>query len=188
MLHCVASGPPYDGSLPAMVWARALGKTSPSAESTISRNWSFMEQQKLIHSVHKERLRKVYLRVEDGSDAEYKRPTSNYFELPFIYFLDGWNETLTFAGTVVLLIALDRPDVFELRKERAAEWYGISADTLQRGVDDLNTHGVLDVRSKRIAAPRIRQGWTMVNEYRLQGAFTKRQRGPRVHREGTVTV
>src|SRR4051794_19129344 len=48
LLHCVARADPWDGWLPAMAWARALDKTRPGAEATISRNWAWLESERLI--------------------------------------------------------------------------------------------------------------------------------------------
>ncbi|MDA0163150.1 hypothetical protein OM076_22945 [Solirubrobacter ginsenosidimutans] len=173
LLHCVARADPWHGWLPAMAWARALDKTQPGAEATISRNWSWLESERLIRSDRYKRLRRVFLLREDGSGTEYTRPTGNYFTLPLAYFLDEWHQKLSLSGTVVLLIARDLQVPFQLRKEHASGWYGVSADTLQRGIDELRDHGLLSITPKRIAAPRTRQGWTMVNEYRLLAPFTK---------------
>ncbi len=168
MLHCVASGGEFDSALPAMVWARALCKTKTSAEASISRNWSWLESQKLVRSASedekKERLRRVYLLAENGSGEPYTHPTNQFFYFPFAFFTDGWSDKLSLAATAVLLIALDQKPTFRLAKERASGYYDISADTLQRGVDELRDEGLLHIEQRRIAAPKLRQGWTLVNE------------------------
>ena len=159
-----------------MAWARALDKTRPGAEATISRNWAWLEDHDLVWSERDKRLRRVYLLQEDGSGEDYERPKGNYFTLPLAFFLDEWHQRLSLAGTAVLLIALSLKPRFQLRTEHAAAWYGISADTLQRGIDELRDLGLLDVTPRRIAAPRTRRGWTYVNEYRLLGPFAKTER------------
>jgi hypothetical protein len=159
-----------------MAWARALDKTRPGAEATISRNWAWLEDHDLVRSERDKRLRRVYLLTEDGSGAEYERPTGNYFTLPLAFFLDEWHKKLSLAGTAILLIALSLKPPFQLRTEHAAGWYGISADTLQRGLDELRELDLLDVTPRRIAAPRTRLGWTYVNEYRLLGPFVRAER------------
>jgi len=159
-----------------MAWARALDKTRPGAEATISRNWAWLQDQDLVRSERDKRLRRVYLLAEDGSREKYERPTGNYFTLPLAFFLDEWHRKLSLAGTAVLLIALSLKPRFQLRTEHAAGWYGISADTLQRGLDQLRDLGLLEVTPKRIAAPRTRRGWAYVNEYRLLGPFAKPER------------
>jgi hypothetical protein len=99
---------------------------------------------------------------------------------------DGWSDELSLAAIAVLLIALDQKPTFRLVKERASGYFAISADTLQRGVDELRDAGLLHIDQRRIAASKLRQGWTLVNEYRLLGAFAKRERPP-VPALGTVS-
>lgn len=176
LLHCIARAEPWDAWLPAMAWARALDKTRPGAEATISRNWAWLEDKDLVRSERDKRLRRVYLLMEDGSREEYERPTGNYFTLPLAFFLDEWDQKLALPGTAILLIALSLKPRFQLRTEHAAGWYGISADTLQRGLDELRSVDLLDVTPRRVAAPRTRRGWTYVNEYRLRGPFSKPER------------
>ena len=76
--------------------------------------------------------------------------------------------------TAVLLIALDRARTrrwFELRKEHAADWFDISADTIQRGLDPLRDEGLLEVRPRQVKDPRARYGRTAINECQLLGSF-----------------
>jgi hypothetical protein len=178
MLHCVARADPWDAWLPAMAWARALDKTRPGAEATISRNWHWLEEHSLVRSERDRRLRRVFLLKEDGSGEDYARATGHYFTIPLAFFLDDWHQKLSLAGTAVLLIARDLRPPFQLRKEHASDWYGVSADTLQRGLDELRDSGLLDVKPRRIAAPRTRQGWTLVNEYRLLAPFSRPEPRP----------
>lgn len=176
LVHCIARSEPWDAWLPAMAWARALDKTRPGAEATISRNWAWLEDHALIRSERDKRLRRVFLLQEDGSGEEYSRPKANFFSLPLAFFRHEWHQRLSLAGTAVLLIALERPSPFQLRKEHASGWFGVSADTLQRGLDELREYDLLAIRPRRFAAPRTRQGWTMANEYRLLGPFAKPER------------
>ena len=173
LLHCVAQADPWDAWLPAMAWARALDKTKPGAEATISRNWAWLEDHRLVRSERDKRLRRVYLLEEDGLGAAYERAKGNFFMLPLAFFRDEWHQKLSLAGTTVLLIALNKRPVFQLRKEHEAGWYGVSADTLQRGLDELRDHGLITIAPRRIAAPRTRLGWTVVNEYGLLAPFAK---------------
>jgi hypothetical protein len=98
---------------------------------------------------------------------------------------------LSLPGTVALLVALDksRPGPwFELRKEHAAKWFNISADTLQRGLDELQRHDQLLVRQRPIKAPRAPKGWAMVNEYRLTGDFGRKLTLDEAFAEATAEV
>ncbi len=50
---------------------------------------------------------------------------------------DDGCETLSLPGKAVLLIAHSLRPGFALPVEKAPEWYGISADTAQRGLAEL---------------------------------------------------
>jgi hypothetical protein len=60
LLHWLAMGEPWDASLRAMAWARALDKTRPAGEATISRNWTWLGEHQLIRSERRKRLRQVF--------------------------------------------------------------------------------------------------------------------------------
>jgi hypothetical protein len=82
-----------------------------------------------------------------------------YFKIPFGYWLDaeGWHTTLSLRGKAALLIALSLPSPFILPTERAPAWYGISADTLERGLYELTARGVCSTMSSESVRPRSRQ-------------------------------
>jgi hypothetical protein len=179
LLHCLAMAKPWDAWLPAGAWARALGNTSKNAEATVSRNWTWLRDKHLIETKRDKRILRIYLKNEDGSNSEYER-SRNYFTLPLAYFRDGWHSKLSLPATAVLLIALDRSrgntTWFELRKEPAAGWFGISADTLQRGLDELrDEHKLLEPRFRVVQDIRTRTGVTTVAEYQLLGDFRNRR-------------
>jgi len=175
LLHSLPLKAPWDAYLPAAVWARALDKTKPGAEATVSRNWQYLRDLQLIRTRRDRRLTRAYLLNENGSGAEYKR-SKQYFRLPLAYFLNDWYDKLSLPGTVALLIALDRSrtkEWFELPKERAAGWFGISADTLQRGLDELRVNGLIEVKQRPVTNARARFGWTPMNYYRLLDDFSR---------------
>lgn len=60
-----------------------------------------------------------------------------------------------------------------LSTEHAAVWYGISADTLQRGLDELHDLDLHKVWQRAKKAPRTRFGYTRENHYALQGPFVR---------------
>lgn len=173
LLHCVASGDPWDYAMPAAGWARALDKTNASAEATVSRSWSWLKAQRLVRTQREGRRLRVWLLLEDGSGNEYTRST-DFFYLPFAFFREAWHTKLELPGTVVLLIALDQSKYkpwFELRTEPASEWFGISADTLQRGLDELGEHHLLKVAPRRVRVAKSRTGSALVNSYALLHPF-----------------
>jgi DNA-binding transcriptional ArsR family regulator len=173
LLHCLALRDPWDVYLPAAVWARALDHTGPGAEGTVSRSWQWLRENKLVRTEREQRLLRVYLLEENGSGEQYTQST-DFFRLPLNFFRDGWYAKLNLPATAVLLIALNlsRTKVwFELRTERAAGWFDISADTLQRGLDQLRDVGLLEVHQRQVKDIRARYGVTAINEYRLMEPF-----------------
>jgi hypothetical protein len=177
LLHCAAGSAPWDVGLPAMTWARALAMPQTvSSETTISKNWTWIEEQQMIRSERHKRLRRVFLLQEDGSGAEYERPDGRnrgFFRLPFAYFLDRWHKKLKMSGKVVLLIALSRDPEFILPAEHACNWYKVSPDTIQRGLDELRKAKLLSVRTTIRTAPAARYGVTQDYHYRLLEPFAR---------------
>ena len=177
LLHAGAAGAPWDVRAPAMVWARMLDlPQTVASETTISRNWNWLEDQQLVRSERDRRLRRVFLLREDGSGRPFERATGRergFFRLPYVYFRQRWHSELKLAGKATLLICLAQKPTFNLRTEHAAGWYGISADTLQRGLDELRDLGLLQVWTRAKKAPRARYGTTLENFYRLQGPFVR---------------
>jgi hypothetical protein len=182
LLHSGAAADPWDVTQPAMSWARMLNMPpTRSSETTISRSWSWLEHEKLVRSDRDGRLRKVFLLQEDGSGAPYTKPTGarrGYFKLSYEYFRQEWHQRLSLPAKATLLICLAQKPPFTLVTERAATWYGISPDTLQRGLDELRNENVLKVWSVMKKAPRARYGVTRVNHYRLREPFTVTVREP----------
>lgn len=177
LLHAGAASSPWDVRQPAMSWARMLDMPQTlSSETTISRNWSWLEQRRLVRSERDHRVRKVFLLMEDGSGRAFKRSTGQqrgFFKLPYAYFTQRWHKELKLAGKATLLICLAQAPTFTLPTEHAAGWYGISADTLQRGLDDLRELELLKVWTRAKKAPRTRFGYTVENHYALQGPFVR---------------
>lgn len=178
LLHAgAASGPSWDVRQPAMSWARMLKMPQTlSSETTIGRNWTWLEGQKLVRTERDRRVRKAILLMEDGSGRKFERATGQgrgYFKLPYGYFSDRWHLELKLAGKATLLICLAQAPTFTLPTEPAAAWYGMSADTLQRGLDELRDLGLLKAWSRAKKAPRTRYGYTMENHYALRGTFAR---------------
>ena len=82
---------------------------------------------------------------------------------------------LTLPAKTVLLIALSLQmrDHFVLPREHAAGWYGISADTIQRGLSELLRRGVVRYRVEYVKAPLPPRGYVAVRQYRLFPPFAK---------------
>ena len=182
LLHCLALADPWDVWLPSGAWARALGNTSKTAEATVSRNWRWLKAKNLVDTERDGRILRAYLTLEDGTGSDYTRPKGQYFILPLAFFRNEWHTKLSLAATAALLVALDRTrseQWFQLRKEPASAWFGISADTLQKGLDELrDEHQLIENRPRTVQDVRARYGVTTVTEYRLLGDFTRGARSP----------
>ena len=177
LLHCIARSDPWESALPASTWARALDRTGRGGEGSVSRAWAWLRKHQLVRTERDNRLVRAYLLVEDGSGKAYTR-SNDFFYFPLAYFRDGWHKRLGLAATSVLLIALDkskRKPWFQLRTEPQSKWYGVSPDTLQRGLDELRDAELLHVHPRRVRDNKARFGTTSINEYVLLGEFATPQ-------------
>jgi hypothetical protein len=167
----VASAPPHDITRPAAMWLRALYRDprSKSAASVLSRAWGRLADRRLIDRSRAGRQARIELLREDGSGAPYSYPDGSdgdyYLKLPFVYWEEGLHRKLKLAAKAMLLVALAEQDGFSLPFERVADWYGMSADTAQRGFDQLVELGVLNVKVGYKRAPLTAQGWTEDRRY-----------------------
>lgn len=105
-----------------------------------------------------------------------------YFHVPYAFWLDGWHLKLDLAAKAVLLIALSLSDDFILPLEHANSWYGLSSDTLGRGLVRLRRDDLVQVRRHRRKAPLAPEGFTWEHHYTLKPPF-----GPRGRRKARGT-
>jgi hypothetical protein len=172
----------------AGVWARALSD-SPASPAAMSRVWLQLERHGLITRTRRQGHAVILPRREDGR-AAYTRPgqarsksTDNggwprndwYFVVPHAYWAQGLDQTLSLAAKAMLFIALQATSnspSFYLPYERAPLWYGVSADTAQRGLHALRRAGLLHEQFQKIAAPLSPTGLTTRVHYSLLGPFS----------------
>lgn len=179
-----ASQSPWDVSLHSAVWARAIGLPDPlgaTARGRISKAWTRLVGRQLVTRTRRKRLAAFTLLCEDGSGDVYTRPKSSFVNVPHELWTAGpsestrWFEALTLPELTFLIIGLSNLDQFPLPVERGPDYYGISADTLQRGSTGLRRrHQLLAVRRHRITAPLSPKGISFENRYTLEPPF-----GPR---------
>jgi hypothetical protein len=179
LLTC-ASAPPYDVGHHSAVWARALGvpnPTSTTARTRVSKAWARIAERKLVVRGRRHRIANATPLCEDGSSDPYTRPTSAFMSIGHQLWTDGpsaeerWYQVLDLAELAVLIIGHMNSDDFALPAERVPEYYGISADTFQRGVTGLKGHGLLDDRWSRKAEPLAPTGYTYERRYTLAAPF-----------------
>lgn len=177
LLKAVASAPPFNSRRSAAVWARALRHTGVSAnEQTMSRIWRRLERISLVARSKHGRLADITLLKEDGSGEPYVLPADAgdpYLQVPVAYWLneDPWCSTLRLPAKAMLLVSLSLRPSFVLPVEKAPQWYGISADTAQRGLASLVQHNILKVARTPKLAPLAPMGFTYDSRYTLQGVF-----------------
>lgn len=174
LLKAVASAAPYNSHRGAAVWARALRHTARTASpQTVSKIWRRLAGLGLVHRGRDGRLADVTLLHEDGSGEPYVHPSlarEAYLQLPVAYWLNDdekWCSTLKMPAKAMLLIGLSLQPGFILPVEKAPEWYGISADTAQRGLAQLERRGALERRNVVKKAPLSPLGFSTDSHFTL---------------------
>jgi len=181
----VATGAPYNVAQPAGVWARALGiGSSKTAAASISKQWRWLEDHHLIRRAGRRgSFAEIVMLREDGSDGEYVAGMRGglWVSIPLTYWTENWHGKLNLPAKAVLLIGLSLLDDFYLPQQKAPEWYGLSPDTVGRGVATLKQHGLLTERVLQKPAPNAPHGHTRQHYYTLQQPF-----GPKGKRSGSL--
>jgi len=180
LLKAVASSAPYNSHRGAAVWARALRHTSKSASpQTISKIWRRLDDLNLVQRDRVGRLADITLLSEDGSGLPYIHPAEQrepYLQLPVAYWLsddEKWCSTLTLPAKAMLLIALSLRPGFILPVEKVPNWYGISADSAQRGLAELERRTALERRRVKKKASLTPLGFTTDSHFTLIGDLAR---------------
>lgn len=155
LLHrALASAEPWDARpMPAKAWARALGvhHDRDGGKAAVSKAWRRLDQTYHLIEVGRSGRRGKYTSLQDdGSGDAYTSPdgktrTDRYLTVPFEYWTapDLWYRQLSLPAKAVLLIGSSLAPGFALPPEKAQRWYGISGDTLDRGLRELRNVGLL---------------------------------------------
>lgn len=149
LLHrALASSEPWDVTRDSRVWARTLGLPTPkdTGAAAVSKTWARLDTKyNLVRRGRRGRIAAVTALCEDGSGDAYTHPARRYFRLPFAYWMadDAWYVNLDLASKAVLLIAHSLRPPFILPTEKARPWYGLSTDTVERGLRSLREAGLL---------------------------------------------
>lgn len=182
-VHALASAHPWNCDYPSGTWVRALGLADDaelaSAKSAVSKVMKRLADRGLVQRSRVGRTSSITLLKEDGSGGPYEHPHSrgeNWLQLPYAYWTEHHYESLTLPAKTMLLVALSLPDRFPLPYERCPQWYGISADTAERGLKELTAKGLLDVAQEWIINHRSDTGWVEQRRYTLEGAYSQAAR------------
>jgi len=139
-----------------------------------------LERHGLVTRKRSRRLADVYLLREDGLGGTYTSPgevRDRYIRVPLSLWREGpreakrWYQVLTLPELAILLIGRSLSDGFRLPFEMGPEWYGISADTVARGIAGLREHGVLRMDQTFKKAPLSPVGYTAEHRYTLLEPF-----------------
>ncbi len=173
LMQAITVNDPYEVILPAQAWARMLA-TRPSV---VSRAWARLEERKLIARRREHRRACITALREDGLGVAYVHPGAPgdqiepYLQLNYAYWLNSWDTKLSLPAKAMLLVALSLPTEFVLPQEKAPAWYGLSADTVGRGLGELWDDRLLDRQMCFKEAPLSPLGYTEEIRYRLRAPF-----------------
>jgi hypothetical protein len=190
LLLAIAVKKPHNVQYPLAVYGRALGRgDGKSAELWVSKSLRWLEDAGLIRRTKVGRELEITLREDSSRRRAYKRPTTGdrsdwFFNLSHAYFLDGWHKRLSAPAKAVLLVSHCNEPGFELNQRRGEIWWGLSGDTLGRGLIELQDVGVLSARPIKRKAPAARTGYTLVPLYTLLPPFAKGTPGTRPKKTG----
>ncbi len=198
LLHrAAASSEPWDVTRDARVWARALGlhRDADAGVAAVSKVWRRLEESHaLVSRERRGRLAKITSLREDGLGKPYTYPNGTmrderYFKLPYEYWTaeQRWYRTLPFRAKAMLLVSLSLPAGFVLPTERVPDWYGISADSADRGLRELDNGGLLrrDLSVKK--APQAPLGIAQEYHHTLLPPFSQRRAVATVTKLRTVS-
>ncbi|UOD83342.1 hypothetical protein [Paenarthrobacter ureafaciens] len=173
---------PWDVKKPSKIWARALGLSTAGsnpnyASDTVSKLWGKLVDLDLIERTRESRMAKITTLHENAKGGPYTKPRpgkDSYFNLPLEYWSEDWYRKLSFAAKATLLITSSLQPQFYLPQEFGPKWYGVSADTLNKGLGELQAADLLDY------GHFPREDWgtvsvtVMERRYTLQPPFTRK--------------
>lgn len=183
LIHALASSSePHVAAYPAATWVQLVrldeAATFEAGKSRWSKVITKLASLRLIERERKGNEMQYRLLHEAGTGEEYVRPKKSgdghWLRLPYCYWLEGFDATLSHPEKLMLLIALDQQDNFALPFNRAANWYGVSESTARRGLRGLESRDLLAKTSSFVPSPRSPNGWAEEFRYLLRGPFSKK--------------
>lgn len=172
-----------DLRLPPGRWAAMLNAERPCSPHQFSRALQQLEERKLVQRTGTNRLFGLTPLLEDGSGAEYARPTAagaevgkGFFIIPDDAWLTGLIDKLRLPGLAMFLVCLHdthQHSSFQVPLDKMSTWYGISERTAERGYNELLAQNVLRTRVQMIAAPRTPSGLRPITHRALVDPYSK---------------
>lgn len=182
LIHALASSSePYIAAYPAATWVQLVRLDEAATFEAGKSRWSKVVTKLVsLHLIERERKgneMQYRLLHEAGTGNEYTRPKragdGHWLRLPYSYWLNDFDATLTHPEKLMLLIALDQADDFALPFNQSANWYGVSESTARRGLRGLEGRDLLTKTSSFVPSPHSPSGWAEEFRYTLQGPFSK---------------
>ena len=164
------------------VWLRGLnvdgGKVTWS-KSSLSTAWSSLVDMGMATRTRTRRMADLTPKREDGAE-DYNHPDgkttiNHYFALPGEFWTEKWFDTLSLPAICVLLVLLkesNEKEAVQLTYKQFDDWYGISVSSAQKGIGELRSEGLLDVRVEYLKAALAAEGFTQHHHYKLTGPFS----------------
>jgi len=169
--------PPHELHVSPDFWAVLLRRPSQSLRNSrlaVYRSLETLEDLNLLWRETHLGAPRYQLLNEGGTGDRYLHPAKvgdRYLTLPHAYWLSGLDRRLDLPGKVVLLLARSLRRYFTLPLANAMSWYGISADTLRRGMDELVKVGVVRYQRSDVPTPKAPRGTTIRRMYTLVGSM-----------------
>jgi hypothetical protein len=167
--------PPHQLHVNPEFWARLMRRPDQSLRNSrlaVWRSFETLDELGLLWQETHLGAPRFQLLREDGGGDPYIHPAKTgdrYFTLPHGYWTRGFDRTLDLPGKVVLLFARSRGRYFTLPLANAKRWYGISPDTLRRGMDELVRAKVVHYEKATVPASAAPRGTTVRRTYTLIG-------------------
>jgi hypothetical protein len=147
LFRAVASSEPWNSAREAGVWARALGVAIDDTHlnrPTVSRVFRRLDEtHNLVSRERSKRRLEITALDESGSREPYTMPSTGYIRWPYAYWTDGWHRRLSMPARAVLLIGMTLTPPFILPLTQVHKWYGISDDTVSKGISELRKHNLI---------------------------------------------
>ena len=150
--------------------------TSP-ARVALARSIDTLQDLRLISKLTQASDPVLQLLDERGNGRPYVHPArahERYLTLPHAYWYQGYDLKLNLAGKATLLISRSlRPDTFTLPLVNAPIWYGLSADTLRRGMQQLVRLHLASYVPSLVESNTSPAGKTVRRHYTLKGVMVR---------------
>jgi hypothetical protein len=180
LILAATASPPHRLHVNPDFWATLVRRPAQSlrnARLALYRSLDILDSLDLVRQETRLGMPTFQVLDESGKGELYFHPATKrerYLRLPHTYWEHGFDRLLDLPGKAVLLLARSsRPLGFTLPLARSMEWYGISADTLRRGMDELIRAKLVRYTKRDVPSPRAPRGTSVRRTYVLVGSMAR---------------